>query len=133
MTLSTPTSDFMIPAPSLQGTVRVVRVDLNALEKEGTAVRVKIEKKRGSTESYAPGGNFWWRKASNCELVDFVKTKQSTQWAKWKNLSIDVIPEVGPSTALMRMAFADSKLYYMMAQTASTYQLKSTGVTMSVR
>merc|ERR1719460_879170 len=59
-------------------------------------------------------------------------TEKGTEWAKWKNLSLEVIPEVGPSNHIVRLALADGKLFYMAGDAEETYQLKSTGITMSV-
>lgn len=52
--------------------------------------------------------------------------------ATWKGSHLEVIAEQGPSTSIVRLAFADAKIFYMSAGYNMRYQLKSTGVTMSV-
>jgi hypothetical protein len=130
MTWSTLTSDWETPMPDLQGSIRVVRVKLNKLESEPEPLKVTVVEKKGPVPSM---GSIWKEaKTSMCALVDLEETKKTTNWHKWKNLTTDVIPDVGPSNHIMRMAFADAKLFYMAAKAESTYQLKSTGVTMAV-
>lgn len=51
---------------------------------------------------------------------------------EWKSWHLELIEEQEPSTAIVRLAFADAKIFYMGAGYNTRYQLKSTGVTMSV-